>query len=85
MHCQAPSAPDEIIKKCHEHETHKTVADMSNNYVTPISNNHPTSGNNNSRNISGPVHYLHELPHAAEERYAQVFNKLDRKGMHFAL
>lgn len=27
-----------------------------------------------------PVHYLHELPHAAEERYAELFKQLDRNG-----
>lgn len=32
-------------------------------------------------NIAGrPVHYLHELPHAAEERYAELFKQLDRNG-----
>lgn len=29
-----------------------------------------------------PVHYLHELPHAAEERYAELFKQLDRNGKH---
>lgn len=27
-----------------------------------------------------PVHYLHELPLAAEERYAELFKQLDRNG-----
>lgn len=70
---QVPPAADEIIKKCHVHETQKslTLADASNSNATQL-------GNTNSN--LGPVHYLHELPHAEEERYAQLFSKLDRKG-----
>lgn len=31
-----------------------------------------------------PVHYLHELPHAAELRYEELFRQLDRNGEEFS-
>lgn len=70
-----PPAADEIIKKCHVHETQKslTLGDASSSNATQ------TQLGNTISNL-GPVHYLHELPHAEEERYAQLFSKLDRKG-----
>lgn len=40
------------------------------------------SGNGNSDNGQAypPVHYLHELPQADEERLERIFKKLDRDG-----
>lgn len=71
------------------HEKQKNAGDGFNNQnATQISNNISSNNinHNNASSIhrpgSGPVavHYLHELPHAEEERYAQIFNKLDRNG-----
>lgn len=68
-----PSSPDDIIKKCHVGEK---VKQISSGETVHFSHNHNHLGNTNL----GPVHYLHELPQAAEERYAELFKQLDRKG-----
>lgn len=67
------------------HEKQKNAGDgIVNQHATQISNNNINHNNASSihRPGSGPVvvHYLHELPHAEEERYSQLFNKLDRNG-----
>lgn len=68
---------DDIIKKCHdvgEKLMHAGVEASKNvNINTNLSNNNTTG-------LFGPVHYLHELPLAAEERYAEIFKQLDRNG-----
>lgn len=58
------SSANEIIKKCHD------VGEK----LSAHHHNHNAASNNK------PVHYLHELPHAAEERYEELFKQLDRNG-----
>lgn len=46
-------------------------------------NDSSTNGSSGSQGQSPdfpPVHYLHELPQADEERLEKIFNKLDRDG-----
>lgn len=72
-----PSSPDDIIKKCHVGEKVKHVNSIESVHNHTIAQHHHNHyGNANL----GPVHYLHELPQAAEERYAELFKQLDRKG-----
>lgn len=65
------SSADEIIKKCHN-DGEKLQTD-SKNLNTAV--HHQTNLSNHQ------VHYLHELPHAAEKRYETLFSQLDRNGM----
>lgn len=64
------SSADEIIKKCHD-VGEKLQAESKN--VNTAGHHHPNTSNH-------PVHYLHELPLAAEQRYELLFNQLDRNG-----
>lgn len=64
---------DDIIKKCHD------VGEK----LMQVGGGVDSSKNAAIGNSAGrPVHYLHELPHAAEERYAELFKRLDRNGKH---
>lgn len=65
------SSADEIIKKCHD------VGEK----LQAESKNVNTAGHHHNNTNNPPVHYLHELPLAAEKRYETLFNQLDRKGM----
>lgn len=67
------SSADEIIKKCH---------DVGEKLQTESGKNVNTAGHHHT-NISNhhQVHYLHELPLAAEKRYETLFSQLDRNGM----
>lgn len=62
------SSADEIIKKCHD-VGEKLQAESKNVNTAAL---HHTN--------TKPVHYLHELPLAAEKRYETLFNQLDRNG-----
>lgn len=64
------SSADEIIKKYHD-VGEKFQAD---------SKNSNTAGHHHTNTSNHPVHYLHELPLAAEKRYETLFNQLDRSG-----
>lgn len=64
------SSADEIIKKCHD-VGEKLQAENKN--VNTAGHHHATASNH-------PVHYLHELPLAAEKRYGTLFSQLDRSG-----
>lgn len=63
------SSADEIIKKCHV-VGEKLQAETKN--VNTAAHHHTIANK--------PVHYLHELPLAAEKRYETLFNQLDRNG-----
>lgn len=72
-----PSASaDHIIKKCHDVDE---LLQMDNKNVNT------TAAHSNSSVNTKPVHYLHELPLAAETRYENLFNQLDRSGRYFSL
>lgn len=64
------SSADEIIKKCHD------VGEK----LQAESKNVNTAGHHHTNTSNHPVHYLHELPLAAEQRYETLFNQLDRNG-----
>lgn len=64
------SSADEIIKKCHD-VGEKLQAESKN--VNTAAHHHTNTSNH-------PVHYLHELPLAAEKRYETLFSHLDRNG-----
>lgn len=68
------SSADEIIKKCHD-VGEKLQAESKN---VNTAGHHHTNTNTTSNH---PVHYLHELPLAAEKRYETLFSQLDRNGM----
>lgn len=63
---------DDIFKKCHDVGEKLIQAGVDANKATPTT----TSA------AAVRVHYLHELPHAAEERYSDIFKQLDRNGAH---
>lgn len=63
------SSADEIIKHCHDVSEKLQVESKS---VNTAANQLPTANK--------PVHYLHELPLAAERRYESLFKQLDRSG-----
>lgn len=63
------SPADEIIKHCHDVGEKLQVESKS---VNTAAHQHPTANK--------PVHYLHELPLAAEKRYESLFKQLDRSG-----
>lgn len=65
------SSADEIIKKCHD------VGEK----LQSESKNVNTAGHHHTNTSNHPVHYLHELPLAAEKRYETLFSQLDRNGM----
>lgn len=65
------SSADEIIKKCHD------VGEK----LQAESKNVNTAGHHHTNTSNHPVHYLHELPLAAEKRYETLFSQLDRNGM----
>lgn len=65
----SPSA--EIIKKCHDVGEKLQAENKSVN----------TAGHHHTNTSNHPVHYLHELPLAAEKRYEILFSQLDRNGM----
>lgn len=69
MPSSASTSADEIIKKCHD--VGEKLQSESKSVNTAA--HHHTSA-------SKPVHYLHELPLAAETRYETLFNQLDRSG-----
>lgn len=82
-----PSSPDDIIKKCHVGEKVKQTNIGETVHNHNLTQHHHNNNHNNNHNHNhhvmtnfGPVHYLHELPQAAEERYAEIFKQLDRKG-----
>lgn len=77
MPSSKPQSADDIIKKCHD------VGEklMQVGSVDSTSKNATTQHVNVAGGVR-PVHYLHELPHAAEERYAELFKQLDRNGKH---
>lgn len=64
------SSADEIIKKCHD------VGEKLQAETKSIN----TAGHHHTNTSNHPVHYLHELPHAAEQRYETLFSQLDRNG-----
>lgn len=64
------SPADKIIKKYHD-VGEKFQAESKN---VNTAGHHHTNTNNHA------VHYLHELPLAAEQRYETLFNQLDRNG-----
>lgn len=67
---------DDIIKKCQDvGEKFIQVGGDANKNNEKLHPNMPISTNAADR-----VHYLHELPLAAEERYADIFRQLDRNG-----
>lgn len=66
------SSADRIIKQCHDVDE-LLQSDNSKNPTTTTTNHHTNVDNK-------PVHYLHELPLAAEKRYELLFNQLDRNG-----
>lgn len=72
---------DDIIKKCHNVGEKLLQSSETNKNVVPSSTTITPLG----IGPAGRVHYLHELPHAAEERYADIFRQLDRKGDSFVL
>lgn len=65
------SSADEIIKKCHD----------VGGKLQAESKNVNTAGHHHTNTSNHPVHYLHELPLAAEKRYETLFSQLDRNGM----
>lgn len=84
MPSSKPQSADDIIKKCHDvggklmqvggggggtNNVEATTKNATQPHVTAAVNG-----------AGRPVHYLHELPHAAEERYAELFKQLDRNG-----
>lgn len=81
MPSSKPQSADDIIKKCHD-VGGKFMQVGGGGGVDTTSKNatiqqHVTAAGNGA---GRPVHYLHELPHAAEERYAELFKQLDRNG-----
>ncbi|XP_031638384.1 calcium-binding mitochondrial carrier protein SCaMC-3-like [Contarinia nasturtii] len=65
------SSADEIIKKCH---------DVGEKLQTESGKNVNTAGHHHTNISNHQVHYLHELPLAAEKRYEMLFSQLDRNG-----
>lgn len=65
------SSADEIIKKYH---------DVGEKFQAETKNVN-TAGHHHTNTSNHPVHYLHELPLAAEKRYETLFSQLDRNGM----
>lgn len=66
------SSADQIIKKCHDVD--ELLQQTENKNANSTTTHHANVDNK-------PVHYLHELPLAAEKRYENLFNQLDRNGM----
>lgn len=64
MPTSQPQTADDIFKKCQ---------DVGEKFMQAgVDKHHGT--------VADRVHYLHELPHAAEERYSEIFRQLDRNG-----
>lgn len=62
------SSADKFIKHCHV----SGKLQVENKSVSTAAHQHPIANK--------PVHYLHELPLAAEKRYESLFKQLDRSG-----